>query len=126
MYGFYVIIILWGWLVMGLKRKIQISTALIVLCIALLINFIVIFAFTRNKSPTVNQTQNVNVMSSTKEKVNLNTASLEGLKSLPSIGDKLAQKIINNRPYTTVYDLKNIKGIGDKIVKNIEGDVVCE
>ena len=117
---------------MGLKKKIQISTILIALCITLLINFIVIFVFTRNKSPTststVTQTQNVNIMSDVKqkEKVNINTASLEELKSLPSIGDKLGQGIINNRPYKSVYDLNNVKGIGDKIIKNLEGDVVCE
>ena len=111
---------------MGLKRKIQISTVLIVLCIVLLVNFIIIFAFTKNKSPTVSQVQNVNVMSNTKEKVNLNTASLEELKSLPNIGDKLGQRIINNRPYKSVFDLNNIDGIGDTIIKNIEGDVSCE
>ena len=111
---------------MGLKKKIQISTILIVVCIFLLINFIMIFAFTRNKNPTVSQIQNVNVMSDKKEKVNLNTASLEELKNLPNIGDKLGQEIINNRPYKSVYDLNNIKGIGDKITKNLEGDVVCE
>ena len=106
---------------MGLKRKIQISTVLIVLCIMLLVNFIIIFAFTKNKSPTVSQVQNVNVMSNTKEKVNLNTASLEELKNLPNIGDKLGQEIINNRPYKSVYDLNNIKGIGDKITKKLRG-----
>lgn len=111
---------------MGLKKKIQISTILIVVCISLLVNFIIIFAFTRNKSPTISQVQNVNVMSDKKEKINLNTASAEELKSLPNIGDTLAQKIISNRPYNSIYDLNIIKGIGDKIIKNLEGDVVCE
>lgn len=74
---------------------------------------------------SINQTQTVNVNTQEKEKVNLNTASKEELESLPNIGEKTAQKIIDGRPYNSVYDLKKINGIGSEIIQNIESEVVC-
>ena len=111
---------------MEIKKKIKINTILMILCIVLLAGVIAIFVVTRNKSPTINQTQNVTVMSNVKEKMNINTASFEELKSLPGIGDKLAKSIINNRPYKSVYDLNNVKGIGDKTIEGIKEGAECK
>lgn len=51
-------------------------------------------------------------------KVNINTGGVEELKTLPGVGDSLAQKIINyrneNGKFKTVDDLKNVSGIGEK------------
>lgn len=86
----------------------------------------VTYILATNNNTSITQTQDVNINTQdTKDKINLNTASEEELKSLPSIEDKLAIKIIENRPYSSVYDLKKIKGIGDTIINNLKEVVTC-
>lgn len=45
-------------------------------------------------------------------KLNLNTASQAELEALPGVGEKAAKEIIAHRPYHSVEELKEIKGIG--------------
>lgn len=51
--------------------------------------------------------------------VNINTASLKELESLPGIGSSLAGLIVAGRPYQTVNDLERVKGIGPRQVENL-------
>ena len=44
--------------------------------------------------------------------VNLNTASLDELDTLPGVGPATAQWIVEGRPYGAVEDLMRVKGIG--------------
>jgi competence protein ComEA len=44
--------------------------------------------------------------------VNLNTATLDELDTLPGVGPATAQRIVEGRPYGAVEDLMRVKGIG--------------
>ncbi|MBS1562208.1 MAG: helix-hairpin-helix domain-containing protein [Bacteroidetes bacterium] len=49
--------------------------------------------------------------------VNLNTASVTELATLPGIGEKTAEKIIERRkmrPFRTPEDIMDVRGIGQK------------
>jgi competence protein ComEA len=59
-----------------------------------------------------------------KAKVNINTATQAELESLPRIGPKVAQRIIEfrsqNGNFKKVEDLMKVKGIGEKIFAQLK------
>lgn len=62
-------------------------------------------------------------------KVNINTATLEELKTLKGIGDSYAARIIEYRqatPFKEPEDLMNVKGIGEKTFEKIKDRIVVE
>jgi competence protein ComEA len=56
--------------------------------------------------------------------INLNTASAADLGSLPGIGAKMAERIVEyrqkNGPFKKIEDLMNVKGIGEKAFLKIK------
>ncbi|QCX32470.1 transporter [Caloramator sp. E03] len=72
--------------------------------------------------------QSVNTINELKNsKININTANKEELKSLPRIGDALAQRIIDyrdkNGPFKRIEDIKKVSGIGEKMFENIKDKI---
>ncbi len=65
-----------------------------------------------------------------KEKININTATVEELISLKGIGVKKAHSIVEYRKeagqFTAIEDLKNVKGVGGKIFNKIKDRIVAE
>ncbi len=55
--------------------------------------------------------------------INLNTASIDQLDQLPGIGKVTAEKIIRNRPYTTVDQLLEKKVVSKSVFEKIKSDI---
>jgi len=51
--------------------------------------------------------------------VNINTASLQELETLPNIGPARATLIVGHRPYKTVEDLGQLNGIGRGVLDEL-------
>lgn len=64
------------------------------------------------------------------EKININTADAELLETLMGVGESMAQNIIDyrteNGKFLVIEDIKNVKGIGDKIFERIKNAICVE
>ena len=52
-------------------------------------------------------------------RVNLNSASLLELETLPGVGPATAQKIIAGRPYARLEDILRVSGIGERTLERL-------
>lgn len=50
------------------------------------------------------------------EPLDPNTASVDQITLLPGIGEVLAERIVEGRPYKSVDDLRRVPGIGEKFL----------
>jgi competence protein ComEA len=58
-----------------------------------------------------------------KQKVNVNTADAKTLATLPGVGPTIAQRIIDGRPYHSLADLEQVKGLSEAKVAALKGKV---
>jgi competence protein ComEA len=56
--------------------------------------------------------------------VDLNTAALAELDTLPGVGPATAQRIIDGRPYAAIEDLMRVKGIGQATFDKLKERIV--
>ena len=58
------------------------------------------------------------------DKVNINTASLEELQTLPRIGPQIAQRILDYRKengnFKKIEDILKVRGIGEKVYDQLK------
>lgn len=71
------------------------------------------------KKPVVGETQG--------KLVNINSASVQELATLPRIGEKIAERIVqfrkDNGPFKRKQDIMKVKGIGEKLYALIEKQI---
>jgi competence protein ComEA len=58
--------------------------------------------------------------------IDLNTATQAELESLPGVGEAIARRIIEGRPYSGVEDLLRVRGIGEATLEKLRPLVTAQ
>ena len=83
----------------------------------------------KNNSSEIVSNDNSNQGGASKtSQININTATIEELDTLPGVGEATANKIVNHRSengeFKSIEEIKNVNGIGDKKFEEIK-NLIC-
>lgn len=82
-----------------------------------------------NTDVTMDNTQFSSVSTTQSGKININTASRNQLESLPGIGEKLAERIIQyreNKKFESIHEITSVSGIGEKRFEAIKDLITAD
>jgi competence protein ComEA len=54
------------------------------------------------------------------EPLDPNTATVDQIMLLPGVGEVLAERIVEGRPYKSLDDLRRVPGIGEKVFAGLK------
>ena len=83
----------------------------------------------KNNNSEIVSNDNTNQAEASKtSQININTATIEELDTLPGVGEATANKIVNHRSengeFKSIEEVKNVTGIGDKKFEEIK-NLIC-
>jgi len=102
------------------SRKIRVVCVL-ALCVGLMMSSVSIMA--QKSASTRAASKSASTQAST-EKINLNSATVEQLESLPGIGPAMAKTIVEHRTkvgkFSRIEEIMKVKGVGEKKFQKIK------
>jgi len=64
-------------------------------------------------------------ISSSESKADFNTWTVKEWVQVPGVGEKLAQRIVENSPYNSLEDVGKVKGISERVLNNAKRMMSC-
>src|SRR5215472_3418555 len=64
-----------------------------------------------------------NAPAHTRGKVDINSADVKALETLPGVGPAIAQRIVESRPYHSLADLEKVKGLSKTKVEAFRNEI---
>jgi TPR repeat protein len=73
-----------------------------------------------SKQSEVNDTSQEEIKVTADQKININSATVEDLITIPGVGNVAANAIFNNRPFSNFSEILSLDGVGPALVKKLQ------